>query len=59
MKFLKEVRMGESGVAYPETRKDDFLVTGDSGISLFLIDLNLFWCWSCHRRCQDLEISER
>ena len=31
MKSLKEVRMGEFGVVYPETRKDDFLVTGDSG----------------------------
>ena len=31
MKSLKEVRMGESGVAYPETKKDDVLVTGDSG----------------------------
>ena len=31
MKSLKEVRMGESGVAHPETREDDFLVTGDSG----------------------------
>ena len=31
MKALKEVRMGESGVTYLETRKDDFLVTGYSG----------------------------
>ena len=31
MQTLKEVRMGESGVAYPEKRKDDFPVTGDSG----------------------------
>ena len=53
--------MGESGVAYPETRKDDFLVTGDFGCGgprdrLFLICFGVRYAY---RRCQDLEISER